>query len=264
MTTMRMWVIPIVVAVLGMPACSSEVAPGDSGTVGDSGMTTFCTTAAQCAAGWSCESHPILSPLRYCVPGDAGDAGDVDAGGELADAAGLDAPRSSSSAPFPLASSPACAAGGVCDTDPPRPDCCLPLGDGTATGFGDSGVFIEDSIELGSTSISEIDLAITMLNAICEVCGLDDPNTWDVAINGRVVGSYAFTVSDPCWVGTMPMRCECAPVVVNEHYAFAPIDGVGASSRTYRVRITATSNVCLRGGGGGGWNWTPGGTITAR
>ena len=263
------------IALAAIAGCSSASGAGDAGPLAliDGDTSGLCIRAADCDPGWSCVlgDREILPGVRVgaCTPPDGAvvdadqalDAGEV-LDGELID---VDAARDSITVPFPLETTVACAAPvGGCAGDPPDPSCCSSLGPPEAMlsqSFYAAGSYLEADVDLLSPSVNEIELELVMRTAMCDPCALDVPHTFDVMINGTTVGSYAFTMTEPCWDPGPPMVCEECPAPIAERYTFAPIAGGGAAGSTYTIRIAATSTVC--GGSGGTWQWRAGGTLTA-
>jgi len=178
---------------------------------------------------------------------DAGDAGDAgrDSGTDAGRDSGTDAGRDGGpdadagpvlSASFPTSSATVCSFGS-----------CTMLGAGGGGAYFRETDYLEETVSFSLASISELTLAIRM-DDLTSGCAVGMPNTFDVAVNGVVVGSYGWTTGD----------VPSGPRDILETYSFAPVTAVGGS---YTIRITATTTVCP---GGSSWNWFSGGTASAR
>lgn len=175
---------------------------------------------------------------------DAGDAGrDAgDAGRDTGTDAGRDTGPDADAGPvlsatFPTSSATVCSFGA-----------CTMLGAGGGGAYFQASDYLEQSVTFSLASISELTLAIRMSD-LTSGCAVGLPNTFDVSVNGVVVGSYGWTT------GAVPAGDRD----ILETYSFAPVTAVAGS--TYTIRITATTTVCP---GGSSWNWYPGGTASAR
>jgi len=121
------------------------------------------------------------------------------------------------------------------------------LGAGGGGLFYVAGNFVSQTFSgTGFAQVSTLDVAFDMddytSDGGCTVGSL----TWDVSVNGTVVGTYGYVGGSG--VGRFGIA---------ETYSFAPVAGTGADGETYTLAYTATTTVCP---GGGAWNWFPGGT----
>ncbi len=122
--------------------------------------------------------------------------------------------------------------------------------DGTGTlGSGGGGLRFQagDFVQQAFTTTyatTALDLQFDMTD-VTAGCAVGQPLSWNVLVNGAVVGTYGF----PGGSGTSPRT-------ITQSYTFA---SVPAGSVT--VRLEATTSVCS---GGGSWNWVAGGTATIR
>ncbi len=105
------------------------------------------------------------------------------------------------------------------------------------------GDFVESS-RTTAFAVSRIDLDFQMSDNTAG-CAVGQALSWNVSVNGVVVGSYGFAGGS----GASTHR-------VIQGFAFAPVP-----AGTLTVRMEAATTVCP---GGGSWGWTPGGTITTR
>ncbi len=170
---------------------------------------------------------------------DAGDAGD--AGRDSGTDAGRDTGPDADAGPvlsvmFPTSDATVCSFG-LCGT----------LGAGGGGAYFRETDYLEETVSFSLASISELTLAIRM-DDLTSGCAVGMPNTFDVSVNGVLVGSYGWTTGD----------VPSGPRDILETYSFAPVTAVGGS---YTIRITATTTVCP---GGSSWNWFSGGTASAR
>lgn len=120
-----------------------------------------------------------------------------------------------------------------------------PSGGGTlgAGGGGarfQSGDYLEQTITTTITATS-VDLSFQMSD-FTGGCAVGQPLSWNVLVNGVVVGTYGFAG------GT-----GVNPRTITGSYTFAAV----AAGTPITIRLQATTTVCP---GGSSWNWFPGGT----
>jgi hypothetical protein len=118
------------------------------------------------------------------------------------------------------------------------------LGVGGGGRFYVTGTYCEQAFP-HAASVSRLDMNFRMSD-LTSGCSTGATLSWNVKVNGTVVGSYSF-VSGATGFGDR---------TIVESYTFAPVAAVGGN---VTLRIEATSTVCP---GGSSWDWYPGGTAT--
>jgi hypothetical protein len=118
------------------------------------------------------------------------------------------------------------------------------LGAGGGGAFYVTGDYCEQTFPR-STTVTRLDMNFRMSD-LTSGCAVGATNTWNVKLNGTVVGSYS-------WVSESPAHGDRSIV---ESYTFAAVSPVAGN---VTIRIEATTTVCP---GGVSWNWYPGGTTT--
>jgi hypothetical protein len=122
------------------------------------------------------------------------------------------------------------------------------LGEGGGGRYFVAGTTLTETID--TTSLGRIDgLEITIsmddwTGSWCPVGTL----SFDVSVNGEVVGSYSYEGGD-----------GLREITFSRHFDFPGIDGFGDTGRSYTVSIVANETVCS---GGGSYNWLSGGEIS--
>ena len=119
------------------------------------------------------------------------------------------------------------------------------LGSGGGGVFYVSGTYCEQTFPR-ATSVSELDLDFRMAD-LTTGCSTGATLSWNVEVNGTVVGTYSFVSAS-----------DFGDRTIVESYTFAPIAPVSGG---FTLRLEATSTVCS---GGSSWNWYPGGTATMK
>jgi len=120
------------------------------------------------------------------------------------------------------------------------------LGAGGGGAWYVTGDYIQQSFAgTGLASITRLDVSFEMddltNNGACPV----GPLSWNVIVNGRVVGTYGYA-------GGLAM----GRIRITQSYTFA---AVAATAGAYTIRYEATTTVCP---GASSWNWFPGGNAT--
>ncbi len=119
------------------------------------------------------------------------------------------------------------------------------LGLGGGGKFNAKGSWLEDGKSGRSAAMSQMDLDITMSDAMDPKWCAGAVLSWDVYLSDKVIGSYSFSATG-------------ADHRIVKTFTFAPILPRGS---LIDIKIVSTTDVCT---GGGSWNWYPGGTVTVK
>ena len=95
-----------------------------------------------------------------------------------------------------------------------------------------------------TTTTSRLDVSFQMIDRTSG-CAVGQALSWNVLVNGTVVGTYGFTGGS-----------GINPRTITQTYTFAPV-----AAGTVTVRFESTTRVCV---GGASWDWVPGGSATFR
>jgi len=239
--------------------CGDGVRNGDETDTDCGGSCPACAAGRMCSAASDCESGVCGAAGSCTAPAcddgvQNGSETDTDCGGGC----------------------PGCAAGGACSADsdcatgtctggmcasPPSVTVEFPSATSTACSFGScaavgtggggryyrTGDYVEQAYAgTGLTSVTRLDVMFDM-DDLTSGCAVGQPLSWNVLVNGTIVGTYGYTGGS-----------SMGRFTTTRSYTFAAVAGVGPGSQ-YTLRFEATTTVCP---GGSSWSWFPGGSAT--